>query len=336
MKPPPIPTRPDRPRTAPHVQAALQRKLAPVATPRPAVSHVQAAVQAVQRKAAPAPLQPARLAVPVPPVVRPAAPPRPPALQPKISPPKVSGRVGVVQCVRTGVWNAQNVANLRSIEDEVVSQISHLLRDDNYIVLTVTEVLRGGTDEDDIAHLRNTLTRGYGGSWSVEAVHVGRTALGGRYEYQLVISNFDAESERLRLPGNSSYRAPSVTSWTSTTGVEHSVASYHAFGPGNPDRGDQTTAVRAALRRDHVDVAIGDWNQAPVPLAGYTTLASPHPTTAGGSNYDYAVVRNDAPIGAEGFETGTFEGSDHRLFSVRVGERSSHSSRLRFTTPSSS
>lgn len=328
MKPPPIPPRPERPRTAPHVQAALQRKPAP--GPRPAAPHVQAAVQTVQRKTAPAPVQPSRPAVPVPPVVRPAPPPLRPAVQPARLP--QTTRRPVVQCVRTGVWNAQNVSNLRSIEGEIVSQVSRLMRDDRHILLTVTEILAGGTDDDDIAHLRRALTLGYGGSWSVEAVYVGRTGLGGRREYQLVISNFDAESERLRLPHDSGYRSPSVTTWTSTYGTEHSVAAFHAFGPGNPERPAQVTAVRAALRRDEVHVALGDWNQAPAPLAGYTTLASAAPTTAGGSQYDYAVVRNDAPIGAEGFETGTFEESDHRLISARVGERSA-SGRLRFTRP---
>lgn len=240
----------------------------------------------------------------------------------------------MIQCVRVGVWNAQNVGDLDEAQSEIVGQVGQLMVSDRFVTLTVTEVLPRAVGDGAIDGLRDALTRTYpSATWRVEAVSVGRTALGARNEYQVVISNFEVENERLPLSNGSDYRSASVATWTSTTGTEHSVAAYHAFGPGNPDRADQTTAVRAALRRDHVDVALGDWNQAPTALAGYTTLTSGAATTAGGNQYDYAVVRNDAPIGAEDLESGNFLESDHRLISARVGERSARG-RLRFTTPS--
>jgi hypothetical protein len=240
----------------------------------------------------------------------------------------------VVQRVAFGVWNARNLSNLSTVKDEILEQIAELATRDENVILHVTEVLAGGTNPIHIRQLKTALERKRGGTWTVRAIYVGRTGLGGRREYMLEIANFPTRSRRLSLPGGSDYRSALISEWESEgrTPRRYSVGGYHAFGPGNPDRAPTTTAVRGALKRDQVDVTFGDWNINPPPLSGYSILSAPGATTAGGNQYDFALVRDAAPIGASEFQSGSFRGSDHRLIRGRIGERSG-GGRLRYTKP---
>lgn len=239
----------------------------------------------------------------------------------------------VIQRVLYGIWNAENVSNLGRVIPEIIRQISSLIVRDPHIVLNVTEILRGGTDAEEIEYLKRILHREYDGYWNVSVTHVGRTSLGGREEFSLVISNFTAESERLRLPHDSDYRSAVVTSWESSRGTPHKIAGYHAFGPGNPDRAATTIAVRAAIRREGIPLAVGDWNMAPPPSTPRSEVVVPYGhTTAGGNVYDYGFVDPRAAIGMEGLTSGFFHGSDHKLIFAKVGEKS-RSGRLIFSRP---
>lgn len=239
----------------------------------------------------------------------------------------------VIQRVLYGIWNAKNISNLERIIPEIIRQISSLIVRDPYVVLDVTEILRGGTDAEEIEYLKRILHREYDGSWNVAVTYVGRTSLGGREEYSLVISNFKAESERLRLAYDSDYRSAVVTSWESSRGTPHMIAGYHAFGPGNPDRAATTIAVRAAIRREGIPLAVGDWNMAPPPSTPRSEVVVPFgQTTAGGNVYDYGFADPRAAIGMEGLTSGFFHGSDHKLIFAKIGEKS-RSGRLIYSRP---